>query len=139
MQWSDVVKPPSTKMLRQFAGLCLGMSVGLAAWRAWRGQAGTLTWIVAALGAAVGAIGFAAPRAIRGLYTTWMIVAFPIGWTVSRLMLLLLFYLVFTPIAWVFRLRGRDPLRLRARAAATDTHWQSRAKPARATDYFRQS
>jgi Saxitoxin biosynthesis operon protein SxtJ len=139
MQWSDVVKPPPTKMLRQFAGLCLVVFVGLAGWRAWRGHAGTVTWILAAFGAVVGGVGLVAPQAIRWVYTTWMIVAFPIGWTISRLMLLLLFYGVFTPIAFVFRLRGRDPLRLRARAAATGTYWQPKPKPATAADYFRQS
>jgi hypothetical protein len=54
-------------------------------------------------------------------------------------MLLLLFYLVFTPMAFVFRLRGRDSLHLKARAAATGTYWQPKPRPGAAADYFRQS
>ena len=39
-----------------------------------------------------------------------MVLAFPIGWTVSQVILLLMFYGLFTPIGLVFRLIGRDPL-----------------------------
>ena len=39
-----------------------------------------------------------------------MVLAFPIGWTVSQVMLALMFFGLFTPIGLVFRLIGRDPL-----------------------------
>ena len=39
-----------------------------------------------------------------------MVLAFPIGWTVSQVMLAMMFFGLFTPIGLVFRLIGRDPL-----------------------------
>ena len=65
-----------------------------------------------------------------------MIAAFPIGWTVSQFMLLVLFYVVFTPVALVFRLMRRDALGLRRRDAAS--YWAVKPGAARAEDYFRQ-
>ena len=47
-----------------------------------------------------------------------MVLAFPIGWTVSQVILLLMFYGLFTPIGLVFRLIGRDPLQRARRAGA---------------------
>jgi len=78
-----------------------------------------LTITIAATGAAVGLVGLVRPDAIRYVYTGWMIAAFPIGWTISRLIVTLLFYVVFAPFALVFRLLGRDALRLHRRAPTT--------------------
>ncbi len=47
---------------------------------------------------------------MRWVYIGWMILAFPIGWTVSQVMLAVMFFGLFTPIGLVFRLIGRDPL-----------------------------
>jgi hypothetical protein len=80
--------------------------------RVWRGDLGTATIAIAAIGALVGVLGLIRPQAIRYVYTGWMIAAFPIGWTVSRIIVTALFYLVFTPFALAFRVFGRDALRL---------------------------
>ena len=55
---------------------------------------------------------------MRLIYVGWMVLAFPIGWTVSQVMLALMFFGLFTPIGLVFRLIGRDPLQ-RTRPART--------------------
>jgi hypothetical protein len=113
MQWSEVTARPSTRTLRQFAALFLIVFTATAGLRVWRGDTGTLTIAIAVTGVVVGLVGLVRPDAIRYVYTGWMIVAFPIGWTISRVIVTLLFYLVFTPFALVFRLLGRDALRLR--------------------------
>ena len=137
MQWSDVTAVPKPKLLRQFAGLWLLFFCGIAAWRAWHGQVDTRTEAIAALGLVIGALGLVQPAAMRWIYTGWMILAFPIGWTVSRLMIGVLFFVLFTPVALVFRLMGRDALRLR-RSEVT-SYWTPKASPANVKDYFRQS
>lgn len=137
MQWSDVVTRPAPKMLRQFAGLWLLVFGGSAAWRAFQGDVSTATQALAALAVLIGGLGLAYPPAMRWIFTGWMVLAFPIGWAVSRLMLAALFFLLFTPIAIVFRLMGRDALRLRR--PATDSYWTAKAQPKNVRDYFRQS
>ena len=61
----------------------------------------------------VGVAGLVAPASVRPIYSGWMIVAFPIGWTISKLMLGTVFFIVFTAVGMVFRLTGRDALRMR--------------------------
>jgi hypothetical protein len=137
MQWSDVVARPSVKMLRQFAVLCLIVFGTVGALSLWRGRATTLVIALVASGAAVGLVGLVRPAAIRWIYSGWMIAVFPIGWTVSRLMLAALFYLVFTPVALVFRLIRRDALRLRHEGVASD--WAPKPEVTSVDRYFRQS
>jgi hypothetical protein len=137
MNWTDVTAAPPPRKLREFAGLFLLFFVGIAAWRAWHGVVDGRTDALAVLGLVVGGIGLTHPPSIRLVYTGWMIVTFPIGWAVSRLMLAVLFYLVFTPMAFVFRLMGRDALRLKRRQAGS--YWTTRPAAGSVKEYFRQS
>ena len=86
---------------------------------------------------AVGVLGLARPAAIRPVFVGWMVLAFPIGWAVSNLLLAAVFYGLFTPLAVLFRLLGRDALALRARPGAA-TYWVPRPAPADVRRYFRQ-
>ena len=137
MQWSDVVASPKRKVLRQFAGLWLLFFVALASWRVWRGQVDFQAEMLLLVGIGIGTLGLWRPAAIRFIYTGWMIAAFPIGWTVSRLMVAAMFYLVFTPVACIFRLMRRDALHLRRENV--DSYWTPKERPVSVNDYFRQS
>jgi hypothetical protein len=109
----------------------------MAAWRFAQGQRDITTRILGLLGFVVGPVGVLQPRTMRWIYTGWMIAAFPIGWVVSRVVLTLLYLVVFTPIALVFRLMGRDVLqRTRPEKA---TLWLTRQAPPDAAEYLRQS
>ena len=77
----------------------------------------------------VGLVGLIVPPAVKPAYIGWMAVAFPIGWLVSHIFLGIIFYVVFTGIAIIFRLVGRDSLNRRFDPAA-DTYWVER-KPVR--------
>jgi hypothetical protein len=137
MRWSDIPRSPSTTMLRQFAALWLVFFGGIAAWQ-WlaRGRVG-IAAAVAALAIGVGVLGLARPQAVRPIFVGWMILAFPIGWTVSLILLGLVYYGLFLPLGLVFRLLGRDALQLRPRPALT-TYWTPRSSPADIRRYFRQ-
>ena len=137
MQWSEVIRPPSQRHLRQFAGLFLVVFLGMAAWRWFGGRQDVWTSILAALAVGVGIIGQVAPALIRPIYTGWMVVAFPIGWTVSRLMLAATFFGVVTPIGAALRATGRDALRLRR--TTQGSYWLPKRQAAGAREYFRQS
>ena len=136
MQWSDVIKPPSKKVLRQFAGLWLAFFLGFAAIRWFGGKQGTITQVMAGAAILIGVPGLLMPALIRPIFTGWMIAAFPIGWTVARVVLAIVFFLVVTPIAFVFRLMGRDVLH--RRRAAQVSYWKDKRQPGGPTDYLRQ-
>lgn len=48
----------------------------------------------------------------------------PIGWVVSHLALAIIYYLIITPVALVFRLMGRDALHRKIDRQA-DTYWEA--------------
>ena len=136
MQWSDVTKAPPERMLRQFAGLFLIVFGGLAAWRFWHGQTGLWTDILAVGAVLVGVSGLIRPSLVRPIYTGWMIVAFPIGWTVSHIALGAVFYVVFTFVGVLFRIMGRDVLQLRRGAGAS--YWMPKGTARSGDEYLRQ-
>lgn len=136
MNWSDVVKPASSRTLRQFGGLSLVVFGGLAAWRMWHGDTGALTVVLAAAAILVGVLGLAVPGAVRPVFTAWMVLAFPIGWTVSRIILGLMFFLMFTAVGLVFRLAGRDALHLRR--TGRDSYWVPSRGARSGAEYLRQ-
>ena len=136
MKWSEVTKAPTLKMLRQFAGLSLVVFGGLAVWRLWHGQADSWTYGLGIAAVLVGVTGVIAPALVRPVYTGWMIVAFPIGWTVSHLSLGLMFFLVFMPMALVFRMTGRDALRLKRMRGGS--YWLPKSAARSGEEYLRQ-
>lgn len=66
------------------------------------------------------------------------LVTLPIGMVVSELAMLLIYFAVFTPMAILFRLLGRDALQRRFEPAAT-SYWVPRNQPSGPEQYFRQS
>ncbi|HUY36637.1 MAG TPA: SxtJ family membrane protein [Pirellulales bacterium] len=136
MQWSDISFSPRPRALRQFAVSWIVFFTVLAAWHgAWRGRT-ELGLTLLALALAIGPLGLIRPRAIRPIYVGWMVLAFPIGWLVSSILLAIVYYGIFTPIALVFRLLGRDALGRRTRK--TDTYWQPKRPVTDVRGYFRQ-
>jgi hypothetical protein len=85
----------------------------------------------------IGMLGLFKPQLLRPLYLGWMIAVFPIGWTVSRLILAVLFYGVFTPLGWCFHILGRDALSLKLQPEAA-SYWISKETPDDTRRYFQQ-
>jgi hypothetical protein len=135
MRWSDLPLNPSPRTLRQFAALWILFFGGLAAWH-WFGRDNHNTGVgLALLAVTVGPLGLVAPALIRPVFITWLVLGFPIGWTISRLMLLTLFFGVMLPVGLLFRLRGRDALHL----ARTEhgSRWMPKPVPSDPASYFR--
>jgi hypothetical protein len=137
MRWSEITWAPAARTLRQFAGLWLGFFLALAAWQGWRHDRWGWAAVLAALALTVGPLGLLRPRLVRPVYVTWLVLAFPVGWLVTHLGLAFLFYAVFTPVGWVFRLAGRDALALR-RPAGRESYWEVQPPVTDARRYFRQ-
>ena len=98
-----------TKHLRSF-GLMVGSIFALiGVWPAvWRGQPLRLWSLI--LGGVLMALALVWPRGLTQVYRVWMTVGEVLGWINTRLILGVLFYLVFTPLGWCMRLRGKDPM-----------------------------
>jgi len=126
---------PTPRALRQFAVAWLVFFLA-AAWyqMSVRGHpaAGYLLGAIALIGLA----GLVKPPAVRWLFIGATVVAFPIGWAMSQIVLAVMFYLVLTPLALVFRWRGRDELQLRRRPGQS-TFWINRGHPPEAGRYLK--
>ena len=105
----DLRSNPGSRELRWFAGLwfpALCVVLGMAAQRNGLEGVAYVMWVAAA---ALGVAGLIRPSTIRPVYTGLILVTFPIGWVVSYLLLLAMFFLVVTPIGWLVR-RFHDPM-----------------------------
>jgi hypothetical protein len=136
MQWSDISFAPSARTLRQFAGLWLVIFALLSCIQAVVRHDPGLAAVFGVLAVAVGLPGLVKPSLIRPVYVGAMLVTFPIGWTVSKLLLACLFYGIFTPVALLFKLIGRDVLCRRHRPA-TQTYWTVKYMSTDPRSYFR--
>ncbi|HEX3870744.1 MAG TPA: SxtJ family membrane protein [Pirellulales bacterium] len=137
MRFADIDFHPTSKTLRQFAGLWIVFFAGMGAWQAWAHDRTTLGAVLGILAVTVGPLGLARPQWIKPIFVGWMVAVFPIGWLVSRVVLSLVFFALFTPIAILFRLSGRDPLRLR-RKPAGQSYWHPKPMSTSPASYFRQ-
>lgn len=130
---------PDDRKLRQFAVVLLftlGLAGAVAAWKL-ASVRHVLPITLWALGVGLAAIGLAAPKWIRPVYIAWMAAALPLGWVMSHVALVIIYFLVVTPIALVFRLIGRDLMHRRFDRQA-ESYWIKRGLPGKAAHYFRQ-
>ena len=137
MQWSDIPLDPSRKVLRQFAALWLGGGLTLGGCEYFVRERPLLGMALAAAAVLVGLPGLFRPALLRWVFIAGMVLAFPIGWCLSTLLLLLLYFLVLTPVALWFRLRGRDWLG-RKPAPEQLSFWEPKLTPQDLRRYFRQ-
>ena len=137
MKWSDIPFNPSRKVLRQFAALWLVCFLALGASQWLVRDRPMLGLALAAAAGVVGLPGLLRPALLRWIFVVWMVVAFPIGWLISWLMLAVVYFLVLTPMALFFRLRGRDLLG-RNPAPEERSFWEPKQSPRELRSYFRQ-
>ena len=127
---------PDARMLRQFGFLCIlffGILSGLQYFRSGNPTAAT---ILAGLAVSGGLLGALRPMLLKPVFLGWMILAFPIGWVVSHVLLACLFYGVFFPLGMILRGLGHDPLRLKKPVGTS--YWQARSPQTDARRYLRQ-
>lgn len=135
MKISDIPLNPTSRVLRQFAGAWLIVFLVLAFRHGLVHE--TKPGVALALVSIVGIVGLVFPRALRWLFVAASILAFPIGWVVTQIALALMFFLVLTPVAVVFRWRGRDVLQLR-RNAGKKSYWFVREQQPSPEKYLKQ-
>jgi len=91
----------------------------------WRHHLEQRTWLVllAVLTASAAAAALQ-PRWFRGYHLLSMRAGFAISRILGRVLLTLFFIFIITPLGWLLRLAGKDPLQLK-RPAKPKTHWHA--------------
>ena len=113
------------KELRTFAFTltgALGFLGGLVLWR--KGEMGFLLWFT---GMVILSVGLLKPRLLGPIHKGWMGVSSLMGIFMTHLVLALMYYLIFTPLALIMRALGKDLLRLKHDRNAT-SYWIERPR-----------
>jgi len=114
---------PSSKELRQFGyTLLIGFEL-LGGFVYWRGKIHLALgfWVAGVL---LGTFAILIPSSAKGLYKIWMGWALIMGTIVTRTILAVIFFGVITPVAILFRLVGRDALKLK-KGIGVSTYWSN--------------
>ncbi len=128
----------SAKELAWFGVLLLAAAgvAGVVLWRA-TGDLSASRYVWSA-GVLIAVVYYLIPPFRRPIFLGWMYATYPIGWVMSHVLLAVIYFGLLTPIGWVMRVFGYDPLAIR-RDSARQSYWTERerrvADPAR---YFRQ-
>jgi hypothetical protein len=120
------MKTPPLPSNRSFGTLFVVVFALVGAYSWWRGGA-VWPWALG-LSALTLAITLAKPDALAPANRAWMKLAELLNRIVSPLVLGLIFYGMFTPIAWGMRLAGRDAMKRRFEPEAR-TYWVNRDPP----------
>ena len=138
---------PDRKMLRGFGWVALVIFGLLGALVTWKHEivgihlspAATrnVAYVLWALGGIWALFSLVRPELNRFLFVGMSLVAFPIGFVVSHVILMIIFYLIITPVGLVFRLIGRDALGRRFDHGAT-SYWIEHPPVDSTERYFRQ-
>ena len=76
-------------------------------------------WIVAAV---LGLWAVLSPTSLRPIYKGWMKIAMVLGFINTHIVLFLLYYVVFFPVALLFKIIGRDPMARKLTATRDDSY-----------------
>lgn len=83
-------------------------------------------------------LGFIFPNILKPANKVWMTLALILGWFMSRVILIILFYLVVTPIGFIAKIFNKRFLSLKI-DKSTSTYWEKRKHGISSiTDYERQ-
>jgi predicted membrane metal-binding protein len=118
----ETVKPPSEKSF----GITFAVVFGLiAAWLYWRKDLPVWALICTAAAVFFLVAGFLTPALLRPINLVWLKFGLILHKIVNPIVMGLLFFVVFTPMGFIMRLAGKDPLKLK-RDAAAPSYWSPR-------------
>ena len=128
MSWISDIKTElkalelSKKKLRSFGLLVGGIFLLISAWIFFSQRNElpetsnyTFAYMLLVIGGILFLFGGLFPLLLKTTYKIWMGLAIAMGWVVSRILIMILFYLVVTPISLIAKLSGKEFLDLKFR------------------------
>jgi hypothetical protein len=138
MRWKDVNLNPSVRILRQFGVILAITCAAFACRQAFVRHQVTSAVLLFAAGSGFAFVAAIRPVWLKVIFVASIIVTFPIGWVVSNLILMFLFFGIMTPLAFVFRFSGRDALNLLPVSDNESSFWSAKKIDADKRSYFKQ-
>lgn len=128
---------PSSRQLNVFGFIWLLFFATVGGVLLQSGSSVVVAALVGGVAVMVPVVGWMVPRFMRIVYVGMAYATYPIGFVVSYLLMVVVYYLVLTPIGLLMRLFGHDPMSRHFDASA-DTYWCPREKDDSLSTYFRQ-
>lgn len=121
----DINRNPSQSELRTFGRLLpvFGALASGSLW--WRSDSWRTAATVAGASAAATLLFFVVPRLQKSIFLAWIYAVYPIGWTVSHMVMAVIYFMVITPIGVAVRWFRGDPLTRRFEPTAK-SYWYRR-------------
>lgn len=136
MRGSQITTDPPIRMLRQFAVAALVAACLASGWLLWNEHVASAAAVLT-MGTVAGLLGFLRPRWLRWPYVALSALTFPIAWTISHLLLAIIYFGVITPLGMTLRCCGHRPLEWRRRTDQ-ETYWEPRPLDPEPKSYLRQ-
>tara|TARA_B100000508_G_C11288802_1_gene194197 strand:- start:90 stop:464 length:375 start_codon:yes stop_codon:yes gene_type:complete len=67
-------------------------------------------WLIA-IASLIGTVGLSSKVAAQTIVAAWIKIGNALGWVNSRILLSIIFFILLTPIAWLYRMINKDPLK----------------------------
>ena len=135
MKWNQISSSATIKQIRQF-GLLVGIVlVAVGSWQLYRQIYPIVRIVLWSIGGFLFVSGLLWPQILKPLYVLWMLLAHMLSWVNTRIILGVIFYLIFTPIALVMRIAQRDGLQKKINKNAS-SYWTQRTAPENIKEHF---
>jgi cytochrome bd-type quinol oxidase subunit 2 len=122
MTAATFIKKRTLRAEREFGLIVGGIFVLLSGWWIYRGKFHSVSQVTLPLGAVLVLLGIVLPRALVWPNKAWMALAEALSFVSTRIILAVVFFGIMTPIGFVKRLFGWDPLS--RRAPASESYWR---------------
>lgn len=110
------------RLERQFGWVVGGVFLAIGLWTTWRGSwPPAVSQTTGVVGLTLIVLGLTVPRALVHPRRAWMALAEVLGFVSTRVILGVVFFGVMTPIGFIMRRAGWDPLA--SRRSAGRSHW----------------
>jgi Saxitoxin biosynthesis operon protein SxtJ len=133
MSLVQINRNPPKRQLRQF-GLIAAVAIPAIGWFWSASQPVMISCALA--GGGFAAVGTVRPRLLKPVFLALSFLTLPLGLVISEFVIALMYFGLFVPMGLLFRLAGRDALRLKPQPV--QTWWQPKPQPNGTADYFLQ-
>ena len=124
----------SRRAEREFGLIVGGVLLLLSSWWIYRGKLHDVRQVTMPIGVLLLVLGLVLPRALVWPNKAWMALAEVLAFISTRIILAFVFFAIVTPIGFVKRLFGWDPLHRRAPASAS--YWRPYSERQRSTRHY---
>lgn len=130
---SKDLKNVTAQEARKTALLVAAVSLLAAAFFWYRGRS-TAMLVALSISVALGVTGVFIPGLAKLFHRGWMRLAFELGYVNSRILLTVIYFLIFVPYGILSRLLGRDPLDIRT--VKRESYWHRRTATRQTKEQF---